>query len=148
MSILTKIFGGGARRTPDAPMPHQRAQEIIQKYGAILENGAPAPGCVADASKLPFSKGQIKEALVIGLKATTDTKMKEMLKVAYIQLADWQDGVGSSDQGIDLSRINPEDDVKLAEQVLAKSGGHDKWAPIALAEGEALKKELERQGLW
>lgn len=148
MSILARIFGR-AKRAPDAPISQQQAVEIIQKYGAILENGAPAPGCVADASKLPFSKAQIKEALVTGLKATTDSKMKGMLKVAYIHLADWQDGVGSADQGLDLSRINPEDDpVKLAEQVLAKSEGHDKWVPIALAEEEALKKELERQGLW
>ena len=67
---------------------------------------APTPGCVADAGKLPYPKEKIKYALIIGLKATDDPKMCEMLKFAFIQLADWQEGIGESDKGPDLSKFD------------------------------------------
>lgn len=148
MGILKKLFGGG-RSTSSGTMSEQDAEEIIQAYGAVLQTQVPTPGCVADISKLPFPKEKIKTALIIGLKATNDKEMKEMLKVAYIQLADWQEGGGESDQGLDLSNMNIDDDPrKLAEQVLAQGSSHEKWKPVVQAEQEKLKQELVSIGLW
>ncbi len=148
MGILKKLFGGGSNITP-ATMSEQEAEKIIQAYGAVLKTQAPTPGCVADTSKLPCPKEKIKAAIIIGLKATNGQQMKEMLKVAYIQLADWQEGVGGTDQGLDLSNMDLNDDpVKLAQQVLAQGSGHEKWQPVVQSEQEKLKQELVDLGLW
>jgi Na+-translocating ferredoxin:NAD+ oxidoreductase RnfC subunit len=84
MGIFKKLFGGGGATTL-AKMSGQEAEKIIQAYGTVLQTQAPTPGCVADISKLPFSKEKIKAAIIIGLKSTNDQQMREMLKVAYIQ---------------------------------------------------------------
>ena len=148
LGILKKLFGGGSNFTP-ATMSGQEAEKIIQAYGAVLQTQAPTPGCVADASKLPFPKATIKTALIVGLKATTDQQTKEMLKVGYFQLADWQEGVGATEQGIDMSNMDLNDDpVKLAQQVLAQGADQEKWLPVVKAEQEKLKQELIDFGLW
>jgi hypothetical protein len=59
---------------------------IVQAYGKRLETSAPAPGTVADVNKLPYTKQQIKEALIAVLRSTDDPQMKEYLKIGYIQL--------------------------------------------------------------
>ena len=148
MGILKKLFGAGSAATLNS-MSEQEAKKIIQAYGAVLQTKAPTPGCVADVSKLPYPKEKIKAALLIGLKATSDQQMKEMLKVGYIQLADWQEGVGGIDQGLNLLNMNLNDDlVKLAEQVLTQGAGREKWQPVVQVEQEKLKQELVDLGLW
>ena len=149
MGILSKIFGDSDKNKPSVPMTQQEAVEIIQRYGAVMEHQSPIPGCVADVSQLPYMKEQIKEALVIGLKANTDPQMKKTLIISYLQLADWQEGVGDSDQGFDLTNANLDDDpMTLAESVQAQSAGHEKWSPIVQAEQAALKQELVELDLW
>jgi len=148
MGILKRLFGGGDPTT-QSTVPGQEAEKIIQAYGAVLQAKAPAPGRVADASKLPFPKERIKAALIFGLKATNDQQMKEILKVGYIQLADWQEGVGENDIGLDLSNEDLDDDpVKLAQKIVDQGSGHKKWQPIIKAEQEKLQKELVDLGLW
>jgi hypothetical protein len=100
-------------------------------------------------SKLPYPKEKIKEALIIGLGLTSDSQMREMIKVAYIHLADWQEGVGDTDLGLDLSKIDLDDDpTKLAGSISKQRAGYEKWAPIVNAEQKALQQELEDTGLW
>lgn len=70
---------------------HEQASEstdtdfvrIVQAYGKFLETSAPVPGMVADASKLPYPKEQIKDAIVAALRSTDDPQIKEHLKVGY-----------------------------------------------------------------
>lgn len=100
MGLFTKFFHRKPA-TSDGTMTTRMAAEIIQKYGSVLENEAPAAGCVADVTKLPFPKEKIREALIIGLRSNADPEMKGMLKVAYIELANWQPGVGLAHQGLD-----------------------------------------------
>ena len=148
MGILKKLFSSGSATTP-VTMSGQEAEKIIQAYGAVLQTQAPAPGCVVDTIKLPFPKEKIKTALIFGLKGTDDQQTKEMLKIGYIQLAEWQEGVGEIDIGLDLSNMDLNDDpVKLAEQVSAQGSDHEKWQPIVKAEQERLKQELVDLGLW
>ncbi|MBT4764836.1 hypothetical protein HOO14_07560 [bacterium] len=117
--------------------------EIVQAYGKTLETNAPTPGAVADVSKLPYTKQQIKSAIIEALRSTEDSQMKEFLKVGYIQLSDWQEGVGEAGQGVDLTQ----DIENLAKAVLEESFDLD-WMPIMHKEQEALIQELKELGLW
>lgn len=148
MGFLQKLFGNKASEVPGT-MSAQKATAIIQQYGSFLEHGAPNPGCVADVTKLPFAKAEIKRALLLGLKSIAEPEAREVLRAGYLQLADWQEGVGDSDQGIDVSGFDPaEDPLKMAEKVLAQSEGHEKWSPIVEAERLMLRDELQRAGMW
>ncbi len=122
---------------------------IVQAYGKVLETSAPVPGTVGDVSKLPYPKQQIKDAIVSALRNTDDHQSKEHLKVGYIQLSDWQDGVGESNQGIDVTSLNMSQDTQsLAKAALEQSSGYKKWVAIAQKEQEQLKQELQELGLW
>lgn len=123
--------------------------QIVQAYGNTLETAAPAPGTVADINKLPYTKKQIKEAIITALRSTGDSQMKEHLKVAYIQLSDWQEGVGETNQGLDVSALDMNQDAEsLAKAVLEQSTGSDIWTAKAQKEQETLKQELQELGLW
>ncbi len=122
---------------------------IVGNYGEILEKSAPAPGCAADVKKLPYPKKEIKEALIKVLKNTDDPQMKEHLKIGYISLSNWQEGVGEKDQGVDFSKIDRNQSAEdiarsmvSAEQAL---GGKD-WSKVILDEQETLMQELESLG--
>lgn len=121
---------------------------IIQAYGKTLENYAPTPGCVADSSKLPYPKQEIKAALISGLQAIYDSQMKEHLKIAYIQLSDWQEGVRDTDQGIDLKNIDPNQSTEELAKAITDQSSREDWGAIVLKEQDALKQELKDLGLW
>ena len=148
MGFLKKLFRH-TEPTKPASMPWEEADKIIQTYVAVMQTQAPTPGCAADVSKLPYPKDQIKTALITGLLTVGDPSTKEMLKVAYVQLADWQEGVGDIDQGLDMTKLDLDGDItKLAEQVLAQGPGRYKWIPMINAEKEKLQQDLVRMGLW
>jgi hypothetical protein len=123
--------------------------KIVQAYGNTLETAAPAPGTVADVKKLSYPKQVIKNAIVAALRGTDDPQMKEHLKVGYIQLSDWQEGVGETNRGLDISALDMNQDAEsLAKAVLEQSSGYEKWTAVAQEEQEALKQELRELGLW
>jgi hypothetical protein len=122
---------------------------IVQAYGRILETSAPVPGSVADASKLPYPKHQIKDAIIAALRSTDDPRIQEHLKVAYIQLSDWQEGVGESNQGLDASTFDMSQDTEaLAKSVLGQSVDSERLRTVTQREQEMLKQELLALGLW
>ena len=122
---------------------------VVQAYGKVLETKAPAPGTVADVKKLPYPKPVIKKALVAALRITDDPKMKEHLKIGYILLSAWQEGVGENDQGLNTLALDMSQDTKsLAQAVLEQSSGSEKWIAKAQEEKETLAKELQEMGLW
>ena len=88
MSVFGRIF----RRGPDA-------ETVLQDYGVVLGRSAPQPGYVADAKSLPHPKPRIKEALVVAMRSMQDPHMRSQLKKAYVSLADWQEGVGTTRPG-------------------------------------------------
>lgn len=123
--------------------------EILQSYGKILETAAPAPGTVADVNKLPYTKQQIKKAIIAALRSTGDSQMKEHLKVAYIVLSNWQEGVGEVNRGLDVSALDMNQDAEsLAKAVLEQSSGAEYWTAKAQKEQETLERELQELGLW
>lgn len=123
--------------------------EVVQAYGKTLETAAPVPGTVADSKKLPYTKQEIKNAIMAALRSSDDLQMKEHFKFGYIQLSDWQDGVGESDQALDVSALDMNQECEsLAKAVLDQSSGCEKWTVMAQKEQESLKQELQELGLW
>ena len=150
MGLLDKLFGTGKNVRPKpSTMTAAMAEKIVRDYGAVLRSGAPTLGVVADVQELPHPKERIKEALVFALRSTADPKIREALTLGYIDLADWQEGVGNTRAGIDLTKMDPnEDPMKLAERIVAQSAGADKWIAVVEAERQALESELRRLNLW
>ncbi|HWP23358.1 MAG TPA: hypothetical protein VNM15_04115 [Candidatus Binatia bacterium] len=125
---------------------HTSLIKIASDYGAVLaSSAAPPPGCVADARKLPHPKEQIKNALVYALGIVEDPQMRSALKICYISLANWQEGVGDIDTGLNVTKIDPSGDIhELAKWIVAS----EKWLLKARAERESLVGELHKLGLW
>jgi len=145
----TKIATRIERQSPNNGSLDTDFVRVVQAYGKLLETSSPVPGTVADVKKLPYPKLVIKKALVTAMRSTDDPKMKEHLKVGYIQLSDWQEGVGEIDLGLNMSALDMTQDTQsLAQAVLEQSSGSEKWTAIAQEEREALMKELQEMGLW
>ena len=123
--------------------------EVVSAYGKTLATEAPTPGTVADVKKLPYPKQVIKDAIVTALRRTPESDLKEKLKVGYLSLSNWQEGVGEANQGLDVLRMDMNQDVEsLAEAVLEQSSGSEVWIDKWQKEQAALKRELQELGLW
>lgn len=71
------------------------------------------------------------------------------LKICYISLANWQEGVGDVDIGVDFTKIEPTVDVHaLAKQITAYDPPWERWSLKAKAERQSLVEELQKLGLW
>ena len=138
---------GNSKEKSSTEMTTERAEEIIQDYGATLEHSAPTAGCVADVEKLPHSKERIKEAIALVLPEIDDAQLREYLKVGYMNLADWQEGVGDEQIGLDLTNMDTNaDPLEMAKQVSSQGDAMEKWTPMMQTEREALKAEIEKLG--
>jgi len=128
-------------------LDYETAMDIIEDYGEVLECSAPSSGCVADVSKLPFPKGTIKAAIITALNHIDDEQMKQHLKTAYIALADWQEGVGETDQGLDISNMDmSQDAAALAEAIVSQSESMEKWMAVHREDLNSLQSELSKLG--
>jgi hypothetical protein len=118
-------------------MTRLQAEKIVRDYGAVLarlgltRSSDLTRGMVADTRKLPHPKERIKEALIFALRSTKEPQTRDQLKSGYIFLANYQEGVGDTKPDLNL------DPAEVA-----------KWWPLVYAEIQALKSELEKQGLW
>ena len=150
MRFFSKLFGKSNQKSSSSKIIKlEDAEKIIQKYGNVLENNSPRPGSVSDVCELPYKKEQIKQALIIGLHENNNEMMKEMLKVGYIALSNWQENVGNEHQGLDFSKIDFNDTPrKTIEQFNKQSDISQKWSPLVEAEKNSLEKELRNLGLW
>ncbi|MFO7686379.1 MAG: hypothetical protein R6V60_09800 [Desulfobacterales bacterium] len=149
MGIIKK-FLKGAKGTKVPLMTTERAEKIIQTYGPVLEEKSKKPMHIADESKLPYPKDQIKKAIIYALLYEKDLKQKDALEGGYIELAMWQKGVGEKDAlyGFDPSVINlvcsPEKIVETLKDIEAEMDVN--WIPVILQERRALRRELEQLG--
>lgn len=149
MGLLDRIFGRTKSNCPIEQMTAAAAERIVQDYGAVLEFSAPAPGCVADVRNLPHSKERIKQALVFALRLSKEPQMREQMKIGYILLADWQEGVGNETVGIDFTKLDLNaDPLDVAKRIASQGSAMEKWMPLVKAEQETLKLELQKLGLW
>ena len=150
MGIFSRLFGRG-RPESEAPARLTNAEvgTIIGAYGAVLARGEVGAGIIADTTRLPYPKSTIKAALQVALRLTLDAQMKEQLKIGYISLADWQDGVGGKPLGVNLQNLDLSTDPLVLAQALAtpdpKATAYQKKAD---AEAQVLQNELKSLGLW
>jgi hypothetical protein len=156
MGILKRLFGGGKEAVPvevlhtSLPEFQDDPYEVVGNYGSVIEARAKTPSFVADESKLPYPKEQIKRAIIEALKINALPQLREHLKTAYLELSMWQKGVGQKDQlwTYDILNMNPNDAPEKLAQQLSDQNIDPKWERVILQENEALKKELEDLGLW
>lgn len=118
----------GLFRKKPKGMTRERAEAIINAYGAVMMREA---STVSDERDLPFTKAEIKEAILFGIAATADPKMIDMLKAGYVTLADYL-------------LLNDDDRIVLRQQ--------REWAsrvvnPASLTRDEA-KAWIEHQQSW
>ena len=147
MGFFSKLFGKSDNNY-EPTMNEELALKIINAYGVILETQVPAPGCVADIRQLPYPKKQIKRAILHALKIVNEPNMQNHLKVGYVTLASWQEGVGDENIGIDLRNVNLNDDInKRVDPLMEQGRKYEKWAPIVEAETKNLLEELKALGL-
>ena len=107
MDFLRKMFGG--KQTKQELRTRRiltAADKIVNRYGAFMQSSTfPAPLCIADTKKLPYEKETIREALILLMRLCDDDNTKGFLKFGYVSLANFQDGVGETDLGLDLGKL-------------------------------------------
>jgi hypothetical protein len=125
------------------------AHRIVADYGDFMQSSAfPTPGCIADTKKLPYDKERIKRALILAIKLSDNHDTKQTLKVAYSGLADFQDGVGESDIGLDTRRIPELQNIDSLGKAQLESI-MEKTEPMMRSYDEFCEKvEAERELLW
>jgi hypothetical protein len=129
-------------------VPPEDFEDVVSAYLFHLERSAPTPGCVADVRELPCAKETIKSALRWRLLHTGDADFRDTLKVAYVALSDWQEGVGAEHLGLDAGKLGP--DLTAAERaamIAAKAVEGATWAGKSNAEAKGLHRELSALGV-
>lgn len=133
-------------------MKPEQARRIIDEYGQILSQAAPA-GMVMDESRLPYPKSEIKTALLTGLQHASDDSLREMLIAGYTHLAEYQPGVGDQPAGVDPSELKKLGQVEQTEDPLSHArnmlgGAHLEvdWAEKVRTEFAELEQELRAAG--
>ena len=152
MSFITRFFSRSLRSKTSAEFPCAASEDteaVVRAYGNVLEHSAPAPGCVADASRLPYPKETIEEALLAALRLSDDSTFKAHLRVAFLNLSQWHDGVGPVNQGLDLTRFSPDEIAKLSpNEILEMAPQNEQWTPVVQADLDRLARKLKETGLW
>ena len=134
---------------PLEEMTPELATQIIQEYSRVLLNNCPQPDGVADTSELPYPKNQIKQALIIGLKATDDPNIQKALTIGFMKLACWQIGVGAPKAGINLAGLDENTNLKkLVQLLLEQEARNEKWRHLVQVEQNELKEDLIYLGFW
>lgn len=110
------------------------ALDAVSKLGALMEDYS---GSVLDVSELPLPKPVMKQAIKILLKVSADPNQREALEVAFLSLANFQDGVGK--KPINLM-IAPSDSP---EEVVSTLGPILPWMNKTTTEMQELKRELD-----
>ena len=94
-----------------------------------------------------------------------DSQLRSALKLCYILLAQWQEGVGDTDAGFDFNKIDIRrvqelshkpslssaeslEMRELAEWVTSRTPAREKWWPKVIAELDSLVDDLKDRGLW
>lgn len=146
MGLFSRFFGNGPKPgSSSGTSPNVVAAD----FGEVLATRAPSPGTVADITELPYPKNEIKRAILLMLAVTTNSQLREHLKIAYFSLANWQVGVGPTHQGLDITKLDLTKPISdLAKEMVARGDQMQKWQKIAEAEQEALISELRQLGFW
>lgn len=147
VSIVRKILGILGVCKSHSSMAVNDAIEIAQDYGGIMLHKSPAPFYISDVNKLPHPKDSIKQALMVILRTNGKQQVMDALKIGYLQLANWQEGVGETDLALGMvdNAINGVDSVRGAT---IHPDEVDRWNDVLEEERIMLKDDLVSIGVW
>jgi len=127
----------------------EKEELIIDAFGAFLEQSDRAPNTVADSSKLPFPKEEIKAALLQGFFSTDSNEMRGLFKSILITILPYfQPGVGSKDvgglglEGLDIINLDHDEMQALIKNISESSKEGKEWLAKAHAESEYYMQKL------
>lgn len=135
-------------------MTPNEVERIVNAYGRVLRETA-ATGLVRDIHSLPYSKGQIKEALQFALRITDDESMRSHFVGAYIALSDFQElsdtqisALRSWNKVLGSASTEPTMEDLHKQAIAISNVGKDVTAIQAksTAEARALAEELKAAG--
>ncbi len=142
--LFNRLLGRGGDEAPDAA-----TLEIMRAYGAVMQQQAAGQVGLGDSEELPYTKEEIKGAIIASMQSTGDSDTREMLKAGYVYLASWQEGFNKAEQESELPSLEEEKDpLELADQILEGRPSYEGWQSKVKAEQQALREELEQLGLW
>ena len=122
------------------------ARAILEKYAAVLN--APSMSVIRDAKDLPYSKDAIKTVLKHFLSKTVDPQGREVLKKAYMDLANFQPLTEDERKSVVAmsevsdARSTDKDLLKQAQIVVSHGELHQAVVNRSNAEHEALFLEI------
>jgi hypothetical protein len=139
MGIFDKLFGRSGQ------MSDARVEQIINAYGAAMDK----PNAIGDERDLPYSKEEIKEAIRRSI-PVQDEGMKDMLRAAYVCLADFLPLTNEERQTVQQHNILLAagiDPQNVTEQELKRFTDHfEKWTDLTsrvAADAAVLRAELD-----
>jgi hypothetical protein len=123
-------------------------EAIVNAYGAALAEPT-ALGIVRDIRTLPYSKGEIKTALILALGVTYDAAARENLRTAYITLADFQPLSETEVRALQLWNSAPSHlSADLAKRLVVQGELVSTVQRRIADEANLLAQELEAEGFW
>jgi len=141
MKMFSHLFG----RLPvaDCALNFVNAQRMVLDYARFLENSAPMPGRIIDASRLPHPKASLKQALLMCIGSGASNSLEEHLKAGYLMLSAFQTNVGNVGLGTDFAALDLEADlVDIVEQLQQDEAEAQSWRLDVRLELEQLKQDL------
>ncbi len=141
MKMFSHLFG----RLPvaDCALNFVNAQRMVLDYARFLENSAPMPGRIIDASRLPHPKASLKQALLMCIGSGASNSLEEHLKAGYLMLSAFQTNVGDVGLGTDFAALDLEADlVDIVEQLQQDETEAQSWRLDVRLELEQLKQDL------
>jgi len=141
MKMFSHLFG----RLPvaDCALNFVNAQRMVLDYARFLENSAPMPGRIIDASRLPHPKASLKQALLMCIGSGASNSLEEHLKAGYLMLSAFQTNVGDVGLGTDFAVLDLEADlVDIVEQLQQDEAEAQSWRLDVRLELEQLKQDL------
>jgi len=147
VGIIRRILGKRSKDKLRPSMPVSDAITIIQDYGRIMLHKSPAPFYISDINKLPHPKDTIKQALMMVLSVNGKEQIMDALKIGYMQLANWQEGIGDVDFAI--GAIDSDEGVKQRiKRIISNYEEVDEWCALIEEERVMLKSDLVSIGVW
>jgi hypothetical protein len=125
------------------PMSNAEAFTITSAYGTLLADRGTSFG---DVRELPYDKERIKQALIHRIRAGKDPKERELLRAAYVMLADFQPGLGNR-RSAELTADDLKDPSKAAARFLANGDDFTRVSREVAAEAGSLMADLKELDL-
>lgn len=145
MKMFSHLFG----RLPvaDCALNFVNAQRMVLDYARFLENSAPMPGRIIDASRLPHPKASLKQALLLCIGSGASNSLEEHLKAGYLMLSAFQTNVDDVGLGTDFAALDLEADLvdiveQLQLQLQQDEAEAQSWRLDVRLELEQLKQDL------